>query len=220
MTTLELEREQPVFVAADGTRARRLRYAGAALVLLGCLWLVALGVGMLGFGHLPGLSLPSVVRAADPAPPEQARGTVHSSSQGSRAVASPTSISPRADAAPAARRVSRPQRASRAKPAARVTRPTRARTRTAPPATAPVQAVQPPVAATPAPAPARQGWARSGWTAPPGQSRQTEPRAPVAPPGQTRRQAAPAETTTPTTPEAAPLPPGQQKKPDEPKPKG
>ena len=62
MTVLERERattqpEHAIFVASDGRRARLLRRAALAAAVLACLWVVGLGVGMLGFGSLPGVSV-------------------------------------------------------------------------------------------------------------------------------------------------------------------
>src|SRR4051812_19727016 len=95
-TAVTTPTERPVFVATDGRRARRLRYAAALGVALSCAWLVALAVGMLGVGRLPGLSLPLIARGADRAP--TATGRVESESS---AVA--TSIA--AEQAVAARRI-------------------------------------------------------------------------------------------------------------------
>jgi hypothetical protein len=225
MTTIEFtpSNERPVFVASDGRRARWLRCAGAAAVILGCLWLAGLGVGMLGFGQLPGLSLPSIGRAADGPSLDRVTPTPRSS-QVSPAVAGTMPIGQRAAAARPARKASKALRASHTTATAKVTRPTRARTVSKP--AAPIQAVQPPVAAAPAaPAspPLRQGWARRGWSTPPGETRRSQPAPTVTEaqpsstaPGQTRPRGG--TETTPTTPETAPLPPGQQKKADEPNP--
>lgn len=47
--------ERPVFAAADGRRARRLRVAALLAAALVGLWVAALAAGMLGFGRLPGV---------------------------------------------------------------------------------------------------------------------------------------------------------------------
>jgi hypothetical protein len=47
--------ERPVFAAADGRRARRLRVAALVAAALVAAWVVALAAGMLGFGRLPGV---------------------------------------------------------------------------------------------------------------------------------------------------------------------
>ena len=64
MAVIERERpttaqrpERAVFVASDGRRARRVRRAGIALASVACLWVVGLGIGTLGFGNLPGVSV-------------------------------------------------------------------------------------------------------------------------------------------------------------------
>ncbi len=55
--TSEQEPERAVFVAADGRRARLVRAARHSRPRSSpCLWLIGLGVGMLGFGSLPGVS--------------------------------------------------------------------------------------------------------------------------------------------------------------------
>jgi hypothetical protein len=216
--------DRPVFVAANGRRARWLRSGGAVALVLACFWLVALAVGMLGIGRLPGVSLPSVVRGAEKGSSERAPAAADSSLPASPAVAAEMSglgseASERAKAfrqTPAARRTS-------AKPKRQP-----ARSRTAPAFVPPVQTVQTPVATQPAPTPApapataaKQGWARQGYTAPPGQSRETETQAPATPPAQGRR--AETESTTapaPPTPGPTTVPPGQQKKAEDPIPKG
>ena len=70
MTTLETKFEsanaqadEAVFVARDGRRARRLRNAAIVVGVLAILWIVGLGVGMLGFGGLPGVALVKGARA-------------------------------------------------------------------------------------------------------------------------------------------------------------
>jgi hypothetical protein len=220
VTTFEFDRERPIFVgerpifvAADGRRARRLRYVGASAVLLGSLWLVALAVGMLGFGSLPDLPLPGVARGAEGGSLEPARSTVAPATPVSPDLAGSPSLSHAAGMIPPTRTALRVTRNSRKARAAAVTRARRRQP------TAPAPASQPAVVTTPVAAPVHQGWARKDWTAPPGQSRQTEPRPPAPPPGQSRRQGGITEVVTPML-ETAPLPPGQQKKPDEPKPNG
>src|SRR5262245_26704184 len=55
--------DQPVFVAGDGRRARRLRNAAIVAGLLAVLWVVGLGIGLVGFGSLPGVGLVKGARA-------------------------------------------------------------------------------------------------------------------------------------------------------------
>jgi hypothetical protein len=54
------EREKPVFAATGPARPRALRLAGQMVTGLVGLWLVALVLGALGFGHVPGFQLPRV----------------------------------------------------------------------------------------------------------------------------------------------------------------
>ena len=54
--TREQEPERAVFVASDGRRARLVRRAAFVTAFIAGLWLIGLGVGMLGFGSLPGVS--------------------------------------------------------------------------------------------------------------------------------------------------------------------
>lgn len=207
-SALSLPDERPIFVATDGRRARWLRYSAAAAVVLACLWLAGLSIGLLGFGHLPGLSLPTLSGGDDKAPGERAGMTVRVSSQVSQPGVAETPIAQRvgpthATPTPAPRRAA----AAQLRPDAEV--------RTPPPAAGVSQPAQPSQQVQP---PVRQGWARRGSTTPPGQS-QTQPQRPVTPPGQTRRRNG-SETTTPLPPQPAPLPPGQQKKTEPPPPKG
>lgn len=53
-------REKPVFAAESDTRPRVLKLAGRAAAGLVGLWLVALVLGALGFGHVAGLQLPRI----------------------------------------------------------------------------------------------------------------------------------------------------------------
>lgn len=201
-------RERPVFVAADNRRARRLRFGGGAAALIACLWVAALAVGMLGTGRLPGFSLPSGVRGAEHDVRERAPAKAKPSSKRSRVAVAK---------APTARLA--PRVATRSEP---VRRPARARRSSATPARRAIplrtrNAAEAPLvtqpAPTPAPAPAppppKQGWARQGYAAPPGETRRIEAQQPAAPP-------APA----PAQPQPAPAPPGQQKKAEDPNPKG
>jgi hypothetical protein len=164
--------EQRVFAADDGRRARLTGFAGLATAALALVWLAALGAAMLGAGRLPGVPLPrakQVGRAPDAA-------TRHVSpfvqSLAGRPAAPP--------AAPTPRR-SQPQRLSAE--ADRVQHP-------APP---------PEVLSNPAqvqgPALPQRGWARQGWTAPPGQTKRDE----SVRRGNPGRKDAPASTNTTAT---------------------
>lgn len=190
MTVLERERattqpEHAIFVASDGRRARLLRRAALAAAVLACLWVVGLGVGMLGFGSLPGVS---VVK--------QQIGQIAGSSD------APDS-KPASHVSQPTRNPIETRRVAEQSSSRPVRGPTRARTR--PVAPRPVaQTPALPAAQTPVnPATRTRGWARRGAAAPPGQARK-----PVAPPppgtrGQRRGQ-------DPTAP--PPVPPGQEKK--------
>jgi hypothetical protein len=209
-TALTTAAERPVFVATDDRRARRLRYLAAFAVALAGAWVVALVIGMLGIGRMPGLSLPVVAHGADKAPAVAARepavapasvaAVTRSAAVMETRSAAPRSASPSHGAAAP----KRAKKASTAKAKAKATAPAA----TAPAATAPA-----------APTTPRQGWARRGLTTPPGRTRQAEPRTKTTPSSEHPRQQAATDTTTaPATPAATPVPPGQQKKADDPTP--
>lgn len=200
--------ERAVFVAADGRRARWVRYGAVIAILLGCVWLAGLGIGMLSLGQLPGVSLPSLARGDDKGSTERAKTRGHALS---RAL-------PAAAAARPIRRAAAPSTGGVAEPRILLTRSRRASQ-----LARPARAVQPPVEAVSAPAPIRQGWSRRGWSTPPGQSRRPQPQPTATALGQIRRSGTettkPATPATPPTPTSSP-PPGQQKKAEEPKAKG
>ena len=58
--------DEAIFVARDGRRARLIVRAAVVATVLAVLWIVGLGIGMLGFGSLPGVSL--VKRSSPPSP--------------------------------------------------------------------------------------------------------------------------------------------------------
>jgi hypothetical protein len=217
MTTIETRfpvRTEPiVFVAEGDRRARLLRYGGAVVVALASLWLAGLGIGMLGLGNLPGVTLPIPGVSAE-------RGQ---QSERSRDAATPV---PEITAAPA-RSVASSARSERIRSSASVLPQAKApQRRSAVPVgtnsqprtgSQPGQVAQPPAQPTPAPAPVNRGWASRGWSEPPGQARPS-PAEPVRRRGEPK---AVAPTTPTTTPAPIPIvPPGQQKKADEPKPTG
>lgn len=196
MTVVEREQvptrpEQAIFVASDGRRARFLRRAALAAALLACLWVVGLGLGMLGSGSLPGVSV--------------VKEQIDRIGGGSEAPASEPAerVSPVARRSTPAEPRPRPASAAQGIPAAR----SLARTRPVPsrPASRPARAAPaPPAAQTPVnPATRERGWARRGSTAPPGQLRKTVTPPPPATRGQRRGQ-------DPTAP--PPVAPGQEKK--------
>jgi len=184
--------ERAVFVASDGRRGRRLRRAGFAVALVACLWVVGLGVGMLGFGSLPGVSVVNEqideiaggLAGSNAEPTEHASpsGRVSAPDESRRVALTSTSGEVRSQPRTATRRVaSRP-----------VSRPPVRVTPAPPTAQAPVN-----------PATRQRGWSRRGSTAPPGKVRQTVPPPPPGTRGQRRGQ-------DPTAP--PPVPPGQEKK--------
>jgi hypothetical protein len=199
MAVIEQERvptrsERPVFVASDGRRARRLRRAGIALALVACLWVVGLGVGMLGFGSLPGVSVvkKQIDGIAGVSDSPGSQPTEHVSRREPKSVPDEG----RRVATPSASRMvgSQPQRRAGTRPGA--SRPvSRPPVRVAP---------APPTAQAPVnPATRQRGWSRRGSTAPPGKVRQTVTPPPPSTRGQRRGQ-------DPTAP--PPVPPGQEKK--------
>ena len=198
MAVIERERapskpERAVFVASDGRRARRLRRAGFAAAFVACLWVVGLGVGMLGSGSLPGVSvvkeqLDEIVGTPD----------AHGSQPAEKNVSAPASRR----SAPVAgnRLVARSSQVAAQSPA----RTRRVRSRPAPRPPAQVATPPPPAAQAPVnPATRQRGWSRKGSTAPPGKVRQTV----TPPPPATRGQRHGQDSTEP-----AHVPSGQQKK--------
>jgi len=165
-----LEHEQPllrgpqraaadrhVFAAATGRRAYALRLAGICVATLSLVWLGALAIALLGAGALPGVLPAAKARSVAPR------------------AAAPRVWAPRAAPARVLRRDWGAQRSVRpAVPGsglrtavAVAVAPARVRVASA---RAPVT----PPAAPPAPAAAGQGWARHGWTAPPGRVKHDE----------------------------------------------
>jgi hypothetical protein len=211
MTTIErepttisapLEPDGPVFLAADGRRARRLRIAALTVTVFAVLWLAALAAGTLGFGSLPGFSVPKLANlGGGGTPPPPARSSEQERRSDERGSARPlldgTVQRNQAGVAPdleprgsAGRGVTSPPRNAQ---------PVR-RTQQRP---QPVQPAQPVQAQAPLPPPPPlRGRERRGLPAPPGHVRQTEPAPP--PPGQRRGQ----ETTTTTLLPPPPPPPG------------
>jgi hypothetical protein len=172
--------ERHVFAAATARRARVLWALGIGAGVLALAWLVALGLAVLGAGTLPGVLPADAARPAHRAPAH--RAPAH------RAPAQQFTYSKgrRPAQVPA-----RPQH-----PAPQATRPGKRAPSTAAASSTPAAFVAPAPVATPqAPASRGQGWARSGWNAPPGRARRTQP-----PPGKgaglSKRQADTSTTTT------------------------
>lgn len=203
MTVIERERvtplqppERAVFVTDDDRRARRMRRGAFAATALACLWLVGLGLGMLGLGSLPGVSLIKPGRGEQQrSETPQGRQAQQLTRRDGRLTRSERILAKIASggAVPA----SASQRAARSA----IARPAAPPAAAAPPAQQPVN-----------PAQRTRGWARKGQPAPPGQVQKAQP--PPPPPtshGQRRGQ-----TTTTTTW----VPPGQAKKTTPPPPTG
>jgi len=193
--------ERAVFVTDDNRRAKRLRRGALLTAAFACLWLVGLGVGMLGLGGLPGISLGKHNQnGADRARPEPgaARLSPLAGSVDSRQSQLRRSVA-----------ISRSQNQHRLGSQSRsVGTPAR------PVSPVPAPPVTPPAQQPVNPAQRQRGWfLQRGYTAPPGQVRKTQPPPPPANRGQHRGQNT---TTTPTTP----LPPGQAKKQPPPPPEG
>jgi hypothetical protein len=219
MTTIETRFQAPnsraeptVFVAEGDRRARLLRYGGAAVVALSCLWLAGLGIGMLGLGNLPGVTVPIPGVNAERGQQSHSRDAATPVSERPAAPAGSLATSARTELRRSSGSAVSHAKAPRQRASVAVGTGSRPRTVSQP---APV--VQPTAQATAAPAPVTRGWTRRGWSEPPSQARPT-PAEPV------QRRDKPtigtgATTTTPTTP-APIVPPGQQKKADEPLPTG
>ncbi|HMJ01284.1 MAG TPA: hypothetical protein VK488_15765 [Gaiellaceae bacterium] len=182
--------ERAVFVTDDNRRARRLRRGTFVAASLACLWLVGLGVGMFGFGGLPGISL--------------GKHNHHGAGR-AQPKPNPARLSPIAGAlAPGQSRQLVADRARQSQHRlGSQSRSARAPARPASPVTPPASAQQPAN-----PAQRQRGWARKANPAPPGQVRIAQPKAPAGSRGQRRGQT----TTTTTTTTTTPLPPGQAKK--------
>lgn len=188
------EPERAVFVASDGRRARILRRAALGATFLACLWVVGLGVGMLGFGSLPGVSvvkkqIAEIANGSSGASRPDRTDVVRSSRRPTDVAPRPVAVAPGSDAV-------RSKSRTAARPAA-----SRRASRRAAQATPP-----PPVAQQPVnPAQRTRGWARRGQPAPPGQTRRATP----PPPPGTRGHV---KTAPP------PVPPRQTKKAQQPPP--
>jgi hypothetical protein len=204
-----LQTERAVFVTDDDYRSRRLAQAAIAVGALACLWFAGLGIGTLGLGGLPAVTLPIPGGGGD-----QPQPAVDRANDVTPARPRPT---PGLAAARPSTTTAAPYRASTGPRASQ-----RNHARAKAPGTAPASrnAGAKPVPAAPGNQPAqpttarrvRRGLERRGLSAPPGQvQRETRPQPAAAPPGQEQRLGDP-ETT-------APLPPGQQK-PDKPPPPG
>lgn len=204
--------ERAVFVTDADHRSRRLGMSVRVAGGLALLWAVGLSIGMLGSGHLPGISIPNPIGGDDR--PDAGRPT---DAQRPTQVLVADRAATNAGAQTRIRPVGSERASSGSVAGGRTTGRTKLRTvapRRSAPSAPPGQAVGAPTAASPQPV--RRGLVRRGLTAPPGQE-QKAAQAQLArtPPGQTRRSDH-SQTTAPATP-TEPLPPGQQK-PDKPPP--
>ena len=177
-------REEHVFATDDGRRARIARLAGLGTAAVALVWLAALGAAMLGAERLPGVSLPSV---------KQVHRVPDAKTRRRFPFVRPPVGSPARATAPTRVR-SEPQRLSaqagrvqRAAPMSAI--PLSPAPDALPPAAQPGP-VAPPAAE--APSPPQQGWARRGWTAPPGQEKRDE----SVTPGHPQRTGIPASPNT------------------------
>ena len=203
MTTLEKPmvrtqpHDEPIFVADDGRRARRLGRAAFVASVLAGLWVVGLAIGMLGFGSLPGVSLVKGARAESPvAPVEGVEGAPAAAArETARALLAVKTAAAAIDATRASNRQAAVKTRARKSVAARKKIARGPATQPAPP---------PPAAAV-NPAQRTRGWARRAYAAPPGQVRRATA-TPPAPPSHGRR----VEQTPPAGP--PPVAPGQVKK--------
>jgi hypothetical protein len=188
--------DEAIFVASDSRRARHLGRAAALTAFLAVLWVVGLGIGMLGFGHLPGVPFVNGARAESPVAPI---ADVSAAAERDAARALLTARSAQAalhSAAPAGHAQATAKRRTAAQKAAAAA---------ARPAAQPAAAVNP--------AQRTRGWARKGNQAPPGQARRAV-RQPPPPPATSKGRRVGQTTTTPKPV----VPPGQAKKALEPPP--
>lgn len=159
--------EQHIFVSPYGRRQRALRLAGLLAGALALVWLVALGLAMVGSARLAGLPVPGAQRVA-----------FARDASATAAVPAPRRHSPtgghEARAASSTPGRVEPQSASARTNPARTTAPA-----TTPPAVLPAPAASVTSATPPleAATPSRHGWARRGWTVPPGQTKRDQPAA-------------------------------------------
>jgi hypothetical protein len=186
--------DEAIFVSGDGRRARRLRRAALVASVLAGLWVVGLGIGMLGYGSLPGISLAKGSRAESPVAPV-AGAPFAAARETARALLSVQT----AAAAIEASRISNGQAADK-----RARTGVAAKKKKTSQGAATQPAPLPPVAAV-NPAQRTRGWARRDYEAPPGQVRKATA-TPPPPPSHGRR----VGQTPPATP--PPAPPGQVRK--------
>jgi hypothetical protein len=144
-------RDPHVFAAATRRRARALQLGALCAAVLSLAWIAALTVALLGADALPG-ALPAA--KASPAPPPAPIGAPE------RAAARSVPRAASGHRSPESRR----EIHAAAVPAA----PAQATAQASTTVASPAAPVAPPAAPAAPPVAPRQGWARRGWTAPPG----------------------------------------------------
>lgn len=193
-STNEVPDERPVFVSETGRRARVLGLAGRGLAVVTVVWLLALAIGALGFGRLPGIPFPpvgdlSADRNDKAGAPARPRPPAASPSPARGAAATPRPAE--RGGSPGALRARSGRRVRRARGSAPTRRLASRARRTATPR-APRRAARAP---------------RSN-----GNGSSQLPRRQNAPPGQSRKpqeRKAPAPKSQKTQPETTPAPPSQ-----------
>jgi hypothetical protein len=183
---------EAIFVAGDGRRARRLGRAAIVASVLAALWIVGLGIGMLGFGSLPGVSLVKGSRAASPVAPVEGAPAAAARETARALLAVKTAAAAIEVSRTSNGQVAGTTRARKSVAAKKVSRG------------AATQPVPPPPVAAVNPAERTRGWARRDNQAPPGQVRKATATPP--PPSHGRR----VGQTPPAAP--PPAPPGQVRK--------
>jgi hypothetical protein len=144
-------RDPHVFAAPTRRRARALQLGALCAAVLSLAWLAALGVALIGADALPGV-LPAA--KASPAPRPAPIGPLERGAARSVPRAAPSHRSA----------ASRREIQAAAAPAV----PAQATAQASVTVASPAAPVAPPSAPAAPPAAPRQGWARRGWTAPPG----------------------------------------------------
>jgi hypothetical protein len=140
-----------VFAAPTRRRARALQLGALCAAVLSLAWIAALALALLGADALPGV-LPAAKASPDPRPAPIGRLERGAARSVSRAAPSHRSAASRREIQAAAAHARTAQATARASATV----------------ASPAAPVAPPAAPAAPPAAPRQGWARRGWTAPPG----------------------------------------------------
>jgi hypothetical protein len=184
--------DEAIFVASDSRRARRLGRAAALTAFLAVLWVIGLGIGMIGFGHMPGVPFVKAGRHTESPVAPAAVVPAAAARDAARALAE-------VSAAGAVVRSSARGTTPQAAPAAKRAATKKAAVAAARPVAQPTAAVNP--------AQRTRGWARKGIPAPPGQARRAVAQPPAAPATSKGRRVG----QTATSPKPV-VPPGQARK--------